>query len=285
MRWPRPSKRSSMPWWTSPSRSSRSPTPDLAAAGRPCPARARPARTRCSTYSRLRGLEHDRLDARAVQQVARAPARPGRRRRSRPASARFMSAFLTLSAIAAPAWWRYGGPGIVPDACAASPRCSPARLAADRRARPSRATTARAWSARPTTASSRSSASAWWWRSPCWSRCSRPAAGAGPAQGRAQGDRAAQARRLVGPTGRGPRKGRSPVGTGLRARGGICTDHAAAPRSGLGVNSLRNLAPLTKLPRRHARRRHLRAPRRRRGPHDRPPGAPQRGRRARPPRC
>ena len=45
------------------------------------------------------------------------------------------------------------------------------------------------------------------------------------AQGAAQGDRAAQARRLVA-AGDPAQKGRGPVGTGPRARGGICTADA-----------------------------------------------------------
>src|SRR3954452_2659919 len=53
MRWPSPSKRSSRPWWTSPSRARRSPRP-VSASRSTLPCSSTPARTRCSTYSRLR---------------------------------------------------------------------------------------------------------------------------------------------------------------------------------------------------------------------------------------
>ena len=42
------------------------------------PCSSTPARTRCSTYSRLRVLQHDRVDALPVQQVRQQqPGRPG----------------------------------------------------------------------------------------------------------------------------------------------------------------------------------------------------------------
>src|SRR3954470_11052818 len=52
-RWPSPSKRSSTPWWTSPSRCMRSPAP-TASIRSIVPCSSTPARTRCCTYSRSR---------------------------------------------------------------------------------------------------------------------------------------------------------------------------------------------------------------------------------------
>src|SRR5258706_7134455 len=53
IRWPEPPKRNSIPWWTRPSRRSRSPTPDCSSRST-LPCSSTPARTRCSTWSRLR---------------------------------------------------------------------------------------------------------------------------------------------------------------------------------------------------------------------------------------
>src|SRR6201994_3024379 len=53
MRWPSPAKRSSTPWWTSPSRCIRSPTPTWSIRSI-VPCSSTPARTRCWTYSRSR---------------------------------------------------------------------------------------------------------------------------------------------------------------------------------------------------------------------------------------
>src|SRR5215218_7013191 len=52
-RWRRRPKRSSMPWWTMPWRRMRSPTPAWFSSST-VPCSSTPARTRCSTYSRLR---------------------------------------------------------------------------------------------------------------------------------------------------------------------------------------------------------------------------------------
>src|SRR3954453_24210531 len=53
IRWPSPPKRSSTPWWTSPSRCMRSPTPTWSIRSI-VPCSSTPARTRCWTYSRSR---------------------------------------------------------------------------------------------------------------------------------------------------------------------------------------------------------------------------------------
>src|SRR5918993_205502 len=52
-RWRRPPERSSMPWWTMPWRRSRPATP-AASSSSTVPCSSTPARTRCSTWSRLR---------------------------------------------------------------------------------------------------------------------------------------------------------------------------------------------------------------------------------------
>ncbi len=71
----RPSKRSSMPSWTMPSRSSRSPDARARAGGRRVPCSSTPGADPLLDVLAAAALEHDRLDARPSSRCARVEAR------------------------------------------------------------------------------------------------------------------------------------------------------------------------------------------------------------------
>src|SRR3954452_24919256 len=73
IRWPSPPKRSSTPWWTSPSRCIRSPTP-TASSRSIVPCSSTPARTRCCTYPRSRSSRT--TDSMPASSSSRASIRP-----------------------------------------------------------------------------------------------------------------------------------------------------------------------------------------------------------------